>query len=318
MVHLKHEIPKIEDNQRDHLHMHHHTHESKNLGIAFFLNFSFTLIEIIGGIFTNSMAILSDAIHDLGDTCSLGLAWYFQKISGKEKSEKFSYGYERFYLLGAIINAFLLIIGSIFILYKAIPRLLDPQAVHVPGMIALAFLGVIVNGTAVLQLKNGHSLNEKIFSLHLLEDVLSWVAVLIGSLVMLFFDLPVIDPILSVLISIFIFYNVIKNLRYAIKIILQGTPSLTDLNKVREYFKNVPDIKDFHDLHIWSMDGNFNVLTTHLIIKEKLSMDQQELLKSRIKKDLLRMNISHCTLELEAPDVDCEMDDNNNHDSRQQ
>jgi len=191
-------------------HHNHHHHTTENIKVAFFLNLSFTVIELVGGLLTNSMAILSDALHDLGDSVSLGLAWYFQRIAQKKSDLSYSYGYKRFSLLGAFINSLILSVGSIFILVEAIPRLFDPKQPDASGMIILAIIGVIVNGFAVLRLKKGKSINEKVVSLHLLEDVLGWLAVLIGSIVMYFFNLPVIDSLLSIGIAIFILLNVLE------------------------------------------------------------------------------------------------------------
>ncbi|NJK96785.1 MAG: cation transporter, partial [Bacteroidales bacterium] len=220
--------------------------------VAFFLNLIFTIIEIAGGLYTNSLAILSDALHDLGDSLSLGLAWYFQKLSKRGRSGKFTYGYKRFSLLGAIINSIVLVVGSVFILSKAIPGLFSPEETNVQGMLFLAILGIIVNGAAVMKLRNGHSLNEKVVSLHLWEDVLGWVAVLIGSIVMMFFDAPFIDPLLSVLISVYVLYNVYKNIRKSMLIILQGIPEEVDMEQIKLKLSRLNFVTDIHDCHIWS------------------------------------------------------------------
>jgi len=194
----------------EHHHRHHPAGDTGNLKTAFFLNFAFTIIEIIGGILTNSVAILSDAIHDFGDSLSLGLAWYLQKLSKKGRNSTFTYGYKRFSLLGAIITSLVLVIGSVIILYEAIPRLFQPEPAHVPGMIGMAILGVIVNGAAVWRTRSGQSMNEQVVSWHLLEDVLGWMAVLLGAVLMYFFDAPIIDPLLSIGITLFILYNVAR------------------------------------------------------------------------------------------------------------
>lgn len=162
----------------------HHHHATQNIQLAFFLNLSFTLIEIIGGLWTNSLAILSDALHDLGDSIALGLSWYFAKVSQKPPDERFSYGYQRFSLLGALISSLILVVGSTIILFTAIPRLFHPEPVHVEGMLLLALLGVIINGVAVLKLKGGKTQNERVVMLHLLEDTFGWIAVLIVGGVM--------------------------------------------------------------------------------------------------------------------------------------
>src|ERR1035437_4013039 len=212
-------------------HEHHHQ-EVKNIKVAFFLNLFFTLLEIVGGFFTNSMAILSDALHDLGDCLSLGLASYFQRISNKGSDTSYSYGYRRFSLMGAIINCIVLTVGSIFILVEAIPRIFHPEKTQAAGMFLLAIVGILINGIAFLRLKKGDSMNEKVVSIHFLEDVLSWVAILVGSVVMYFFKVPFIDPLLSVGISIFILFNVYSNIRQTLHIILQGIPAEIDIVEI--------------------------------------------------------------------------------------
>ena len=180
-----------------HHHHHHHSHDGEsNIGIAFLLNISFTIIELIGGYMTNSVAIISDAVHDFGDSISLGMAWYFQKISKREKTDKYTYGYKRFSLLGAIINSIVLVVGSIYIISEAVPRLFSPQETSAKGMFALAIVGIIINGAAVLKTRTGDSINERVVSLHMMEDVLGWAAVLVGSVIMHFTGLTIIDPIL--------------------------------------------------------------------------------------------------------------------------
>jgi len=297
-----------EHNHNHHGHSHHH-HGDGNIKVAFFLNLGFTIIEIFGGIFTNSVAILSDALHDLGDTFSLGLAWYFQRLSKKGRDQTFSYGYKRFSLIGAIVNSIILIIGSIFILTEAIPRLMNPQTTNALGMIGLAVLGVIVNGAAVLRLRTGTSVNERVVSLHLLEDVLGWVAVLVGATMMYFFDLPIIDPILSVLIAIFILKNVFKSLRQSFKIILQAIPEDVNADKVTFYLIGLSAVQSIHDLHIWSMDGEYNVLSVHLVLEKEMNSEELHDLKTAIRHELQHLNIEHSTFEMEITGEECEMED---------
>lgn len=288
----------------NHHHGHHHHHVS-NIKVAFFLNLAFTLIEIIGGIYTNSVAILSDALHDLGDSLSLGLAWYFQKLSIKKSNKVYTYGYKRFSLIGALVNSIILILGTFFILYEAIPRLINPEQADAKGMIILAVLGIIFNGLGVLKLKKGDSINERVISLHLLEDVLGWVAVLIGALCMFFFDLPIIDPILSVLIACFILYNVIKNLKSTFDIILQSSPHNMDTEKINHYLLSHNEIIEAHDIHTWSMDGQYNILTVHLVLDQNYSLDSLNSLKSKIRDGLHELGIEHATLEFETENEKC-------------
>ncbi len=290
-------------------HHHHHHNTTGNIKVAFFLNLGFTIFEIIGGLMTNSMAILSDALHDFGDSISLGLSWYFQKFSNKKKDESFSYGYRRFSLVGAIVNSIILTVGSVFILIETIPRLISPTTPDAFGMIWLAVIGVIVNGAAAFKLRQGSTLNEKVVSLHLLEDVLGWVAVLIGAIVMYFYDLPIIDPILSLGIAVYILFNVFKNLRDVFKIIMQGVPQDTNLSKIEHFLKNLDGVAAIHDLHIWSMDGDYNVLTVHIVTKENQPMEALVPLKKKIHECLHEYSIEHATLEFETVNEKCVLED---------
>jgi cobalt-zinc-cadmium efflux system protein len=290
-----------------HHHQHHHS-DVKNIKVAFFLNVTFTIVEIIGGFFTNSIAILSDAVHDLGDSLSLGMAWYFQKKAKKGSDKLFSYGYKRFSLLGAIINSIVLIVGSIFILTEAIPRLFQPEQAEVKGMFLLAILGLIVNGAAVLRLKKGHSINEKVVSLHLLEDVLGWAAILVGSIVMFFFDLPIIDPIMSVFIAIFVLNNVYKNIKQTLHIILQGIPEKLDISLITNHIEQLDGIENVHDLHVWSVDGNYNVLTLHVVLSEIIEMEKLAHLKVLIRQKLEQNGIQHVTIEFETLNEKCKFE----------
>lgn len=292
---------KIKDSEHEH-----QQKSRKNISIAFFLNFGFTLIEFAGGLLTNSVAILSDAIHDLGDSISLGLAWYLEKISRKKSDENYTYGYRRFSLLGAIVNAIILSVGSIFILLETIPRLFNPQPADARGMFLLAILGILVNGAAVWRLKKGNSLNEKVVSLHLWEDVLGWAAILVGSVIMYFFDIPVIDPILSILISVYILWHVVKNIRLSLRIILQGSPQEVKPEFIKNIAMQIPDVISVHDIHTWTIDGNYHVVTLHVVLKETLQMEALAQLKSEIREKLFdSLEISHITIEFETADENC-------------
>ena len=288
-------------------HEHHHQ-DVKNIKVAFFLNLFFTLLEIAGGFFTNSMAILSDAVHDLGDCLSLGLAWYFQKVANKGSDSSYSYGYKRFSLLGAIINSIVLIVGSIFILTEAIPRIFHPEKTQAVGMFFLAIVGVLVNGLAFFRLKKGSSLNEKVVSLHFLEDVLSWVAILIGAVLIYFFNVPFIDPILSVGIALFVLLNVYKNIKQTLHIILQGIPVDINIDEISEQLKQFKGIEDIHDLHVWSVDGNYNILTVHVVMNKLLEINKITELKGKIRNSLKQKGIQHATIEFETSDERCDFE----------
>jgi cobalt-zinc-cadmium efflux system protein len=284
---------------------HHHHHTASNISVAFFLNLGFTVVEIIGGLLTNSVAILSDAVHDLGDSVTLALSWYFEKLSHKPRTETLTYGYKRFSLVGAFISSVILLGGSVFVLTRAVPRIIHPEDVHVDGMILMAVLGVAVNGLAVLRLKGGRKLNERVVMLHLLEDAIGWVAVLIVSLVMKITYLPVLDPILSVVISVFIVSKIIPNIKEAVKIFLQYSPGGVDIHKVKEEIEGIQDIVEAHDIHLWSVDGNHHIFSCHVVLRKDLPLSQSHKIKEELRSLLKRFDISHPTVEFELEDEPC-------------
>jgi cobalt-zinc-cadmium efflux system protein len=286
---------------------HHHHHAASNIKVAFFLNLSFTLLEIVGGIWTNSVAILSDAVHDLGDSVALGLSWYFANVSQKKRDSHFSYGYKRFSLLGALISSFILLVGSTLILFEAIPRLIHPETVHVNGMILLAILGVLVNGAAVLKLRRGETQNERVVRLHLLEDVFGWFAVLIAGIVMLFVNLPVLDPILSVGITLYILWQVFKNLRETVNVFLQAIPSNMNVEQLEAMLIEKLPIQSIHDWHLWTMDGEYHVLSCHVVVADNLPSKDIIDLKTQIRTLLKQYNIQHLTIEVEYENECCEL-----------
>lgn len=288
-----------------HHHHHHHHHASDNIKVAFFLNLGFAVIEVFGGLWINSMAILSDALHDLGDSLSLGLAWYFERLATKGRDANYSYGYKRFSLMGAVINSVILLVGAVFVLTVAVPRLLHPEAVYAPGMIGLAVLGVVVNGAAAFRLNKGDSLNERVAMLHLMEDVLGWAAVLVGGIVMYFFDLPIIDPLLSLIITGYVVYNVARNLRQSLKILLQGTPAQMDVPALQQRLEQVPTVESVHDLHVWTLDGTNHILTMHAVVDAQLPLQEAEEVKRQIRAALADQHIHHATIELEAQGEAC-------------
>lgn len=292
----------------DHAAGHAHVHPvTSNLKVAFFLNFCFTIIELVGGILTNSMAIMSDAIHDLGDTIAIGSAWFMERHSEKGCDDKYNYGYKRFSPLSAFITSVILIIGSVFIFIETIPRLIHPEAVNAKGMLLLSVLGVTMNGLAVLRLKSGDkdSVNQRAVMLHLMEDALGWVAVLIGSVVMLFANVPILDPILSLLIAVYILYNAVKNLRAILNIFLQAVPPKFDREAAIAKILKTPHVLELNDLRVWSMDGSEMVMSVRLVVDDNLSSAQCQALKKDVKHTCLHLNIKHATLELETRSEGC-------------
>lgn len=244
---------------------HNHVAED-NLKVAFALNLAFTIIEVIGGLLTNSIAILSDAVHDAGDCLSIGTSLWLEGKSKKGADQIYTYGHQRFSTLGALVTGSVLVVGLGFIISRAVPRLFKPEEVNAPGMIALAIIGIVFNGLAVLRTQGKRGLNESVVSWHLLEDVLGWIAVLIGSAAMAVWRAPILDPLLSIGISLFVLYNVGRNLRKALRIFLQATPDVFNISDFENKVLAIPGVRDVHRVHPWSLDGERNVFSTHVVL----------------------------------------------------
>ncbi|WP_088329074.1 cation diffusion facilitator family transporter [Lacimicrobium sp. SS2-24] len=289
----------------DHHHHHHHTPPQDRIATAFFLNLGFAIIEFIGGVLTNSTAIMADAVHDLGDALSIGLAWLASKLSDKPANQHFTYGFKRLSLLSAVFNAMVLIGGTLWILSEAIPRLWAPEMPHALGMFALSILGIGVNGYAAWKLHGGKTQNEKILNWHLLEDMLGWVAVLIVSVVMMFVDWPILDPILAIGFSLFILINVLRHTYASLGLFLQRTPDPELLQEIRDDLLQIDAVTDAHHLHLWSLDGEKHVLTVHLVSACPLSAVQYQQLKDKVSDTLARFELAHTTIEIELPEEAC-------------
>lgn len=289
-------------------HDHHHS-ATKNIRVAFFLNLIFAVIELFGGIFTNSIAILSDALHDFGDSVSLGMAWYLEGLSGRARDQYYSYGYKRFSLLGALFISVVLLVGSVVIIRECVGRLFVPEQPDATGMFWLAILGVAVNGFAVLRLKKGFSLNERAVSLHMMEDVLGWVAVLVVSVVMMFVECPMLDPLLSIGISIWVLVNVFRNLRGTFKVLLQEVPRDVDLSGLEVEIEGLEGVVSVHDVHLWSLDGEQHVITLHIVTPDAITLSHSLEIKHQVRELCGRYNIHHATLELETESEQCGLGD---------
>lgn len=281
---------------------HNHNHISnreKGIKLAFFLNVIFTIVEIIGGILTNSLALLSDALHDFGDSIVLIFSWFAEKKAKKPADKKRTFGYQRISLLASVFSAVILIGGSLFILSKAIPRLIKPEHVNAEGVILIAILGVIINGIGFYRLKKGLSQNEKVLSWHLLEDVLGWIVILIGGTVMKFWDNHIIDPIITILFTMFILWGVTKSLKGTFNIFLEGVPEHIDLDKIKNSILSIKGVLGVHDIHVWSLEGETDIFSAHIVVGNK-HLKNPDKIKKAIRKILTRNHIEHSTLELES------------------
>lgn len=270
----------------------------RNILIAFLLNLSFSILEFIGGSVIGSVAIVSDALHDLGDAMSMGIAFALEKISKRRPNATHTYGYGRYSVLGSLITTLILLTGSLAVVYNAIVRIISPTPIQYDGMILFAIVGVVVNFAAARVTTGGNSLNQKGVNLHMLEDVLGWIVVLIGAVVMRFTDLTVLDPILSICVAGYILYHAAGNLKDTLDIFLEKSP--LDTNHVREHLMTLEGVEDVHHVHIWTLDGQSHCATLHLV-----TADNPHVMKDRIRRTLEEHGIGHATLELEAPGEHC-------------
>lgn len=291
----------------------------RNILVAFLLNAFFSVFELIGGIFTGSVAIVSDAVHDLGDALSIGLAYLLEKKSKKQPDNTHTYGYTRYSVLGALITSTILVVGSVFVILNAINRLINPVVINYNGMIIFAIIGATVNFLAAYFTREGDSLNQKAVNLHMLEDVLGWVIVLIGAVAMKFTDFSVIDPVLSIIVAVFIMVNALKSYKAILDLFFEKVPAELDVEKVKGTLMKLEGVEDVHHIHIWSMDGVNNYATMHIVSGDTdvsggsavlggasvSGVGSAMNLKKRIKDKLNEMGVSHVTLELEGPDEEC-------------
>ena len=280
-------------------HNHDHHHNSGDVKLAFFLNVGFTILEFFGGLYVNSVAIISDALHDLGDSLSLGLSWYLDYKSKQGSNRSFTFGYTRFSLLGALVNSLVLIGGSIYIINEAVVRIISPEHTDAQGMLIFAIIGVSVNGYGAWKVSKGKTLNEKVISWHLLEDVLGWAAVLIVSIVLMFKDIHYLDPALSLFITAYVLWNVLKRLKETLYLFLQGSPDEINVEELEEKFLDKDFVSETKHLHVWSLDGEQHVLTAHLILKNVASYSEIVNAKKEIREILKPYNFSHSTIEVE-------------------
>lgn len=276
----------------------------RNILVAFILNIAFSIFEFAGGLITNSVAILSDSIHDIGDAFSIGVSFFLEKKSKRHADNKYTYGYIRYSVLGSIITTFILIIGSLLVICSAIGRIINPVTINYSGMFIFALFGIILNTIAAVFTKDGDSLNQKAVNLHMLEDVLGWILVFVGSIIMRFTDITIIDPIMSICVALFIFINALKNLKTILDVFLEKTPKDIDIDELKKHLLKIKDVDDIHHIHIWSIDGINNYATMHIVTK---AHDIKKV-KGEIRKELEEHGIVHAILETEeevCDDTEC-------------
>lgn len=268
--------------------------------IAFLLNFCFSVFEIIGGIFTGSVAIVSDAVHDMGDACSIGVSYFLEKKSTRKPDRSHTYGYGRYSVLGGIITTCILIVGSVLVTYNAIIRWIKPVEIRYDGMIIFAVVGVIVNGLASLVTREGKTLNQRAVNLHMLEDVLGWAVVLVGAVVMRFTGWLWLDSALSIGVAVFIFMHAVLGLKEGLDLFLLRTPKTLSVEDLERHVLEVEGVCSAHHIHVWSIDGNDIYATLHLVVDGNVAE-----VKRSVKAHLQEHGITHVTLETESLEEQC-------------
>lgn len=296
---------------------HHHEHGSscrpgadtqrriRTIGIVVILNLVFACIEVIGSKLTGSVAILSNAMHDFGDGGSLAIALLLEIAAARKSSQTYSYGMRRLSLLSSLILALGLVAGSILVLVTAIPKIFHPSQPQTEGMIVLACMGIAANGLGAWLLSRGDTLNQKVISWHLVEDLLGWVVTLIAGIAMTFGNFPILDPIISVVFTLFILLGVFRSLRAITRLFLQGTPPGVDLPAILAEIKGIEGVRGTHDSHIWSLDGEMHVLTMHVIVAPHLNLEEVSLIKKSIKAITQNSGQIHTTIEIETENESC-------------
>jgi len=276
---------------------HHHKKAGENLAFVFFMNLAFNIIVVIGALATNSMAILADFIHDASDTISIAVAWILEKVSQKDSSDKYSYGYQRFSILGAVIISVFVIIMAFVILSEAIPRLFAPEGVDAGGMLVVAIIGIIFKSISVYRLHDGETFNEKAILFHQLGDVFEWVAILVLSLVLMFWDgAPYLDPFVSIGIALWLIFNLGRNLYKALEVLLQKTPDYFDVDEFRRSIEEIDGVNAIDDFHIWSLDGIDSVMTLKVDVDFGKNVNE---IKKEIYAISNKYHVVDITIELE-------------------
>jgi len=286
----------------------------KNIFIVFILNILFSVIELIGGFITNSVSITADAIHDFGDAISILISLILEKISGKKPNNEYTFGYLRYSIFGALITSIILLAGSVLVLISSVKRIINPVEVNYDGMLILSVIGICVNLIATKITHKTDNLNEKMVSLHMLEDVLGWFCVFVGSIIIKFTNLYIIDPILSIFVALFILINVIKKFKSIIEILSLKKPNEIDSLEIKKHILNIKEVKDVHHLHIWSIDGINNYITLHILVDDDIISKDLDVIKKKINNELNEFGINHSTIEFESKkcsNTECVIKENN-------
>ena len=267
---------------------------SRNMTIAFLLNFSFAIIEFIFGLLFHSSSVLADAVHDTGDALAIGLSTLFEKISTRKEDRNYTLGYKRYSLLGALLTSVILLVGSTLVIVENIPKLLAPEKVTYDGMLVLGIAAIVVNTAASRVVSHGHSHNESILSLHFLEDILGWLAVVGVSIILRFTDWYFLDPLLSLVIAGFILSKALPKFWETIQIFLDHVPSDVDLTQLYQEIAVLENVRAITQLNVWTTDGLEKYAMLHICLENpNLLAETQVVLRQR----LLAYGIAKVTIQ---------------------
>jgi cobalt-zinc-cadmium efflux system protein len=283
-------------------HSHHDHKTSARLLLSILLNALITVVEIIGGIFSNSLALISDAIHNLSDTLALILAWLAHKMGGKKPDTRRTFGYQRVEILSAFVNTSVLTAISIYLIYNAIIRIINPEPVKAGLMFIVAGIGLLFNLVSVFFLHHDSksSLNIKAAYLHLLGDTFSSFAVIGGAILIYFIHINWIDPALTFLISIIIIFQTYKILRQSVDILMQSTPSRLNLKEIKDAIETHPLIRNVHHVHCWQLQDQDVLYEAHIDATKDMTLSESNHLRDEIENLLKeRFRITHTTLQIE-------------------
>ena len=267
---------------------------SRNMTIAFLLNFSFAIIEFIFGLLFHSSAVLADAIHDTGDALAIGLSTLFEKISNRKEDRNYTLGYKRYSLLGALLTSVILLIGSTLVIVENVPKLFAPERVNYDGMLVLGIVAIVVNTAASRVVSHGHSHNESILSLHFLEDILGWIAVIVVSLILRFTDWYFLDPLLSLVIAGFILSKALPKFRENIQIFLDHVPSDVDLSQLYQEIAALENVRAITQLNVWTTDGLEKFAMLHICLENPNLLAETQ---ASLRQKLLAYGISKVTIQ---------------------
>ena len=268
-----------------------------SIWLAFFLNLSYAIVEFIAGGIFGSSAVLADSVHDLGDAIAIGISALLETISNREEDRQYTLGYKRFSLLGAMLTAVILMIGSVLVILENITKIAHPQPVNENGILWLGIIAVTINVLASLVVRKGKTKNESILSLHFLEDTLGWLAVILMAIILRFTDWYILDPLLSLLISIFILTKAVPRFWSALKIFLDAVPEGVETSDLEKDIEALANVKSVNQLNLWTMDGLEKNAIVHVCLEE---IEHIEYCKESIRNLLKDYGFQNVTVEVDA------------------